>query len=127
LIFLPAAGINAQSKSSAKPSGDATFVEPVEINPMFPGGDKAFRKFLSDNLKWPKDAPDVQGKVFISFIIEKDGSLTHFKVERSLWPSIDAEALRVLKKSPKWKPGVQDGKSVRVSYTLPVSFAISYE
>jgi len=100
---------------------DLTIIDPVENGPSFPGGHEAFNKFLSKNLKWP-DQIDAQGEVIISFIVEKDGSLTHFKVQRSLGPEFDQEALWVLRKSPKWIPEMLNGKPVRSGYTVPINF-----
>ncbi|MFI5140023.1 MAG: energy transducer TonB, partial [Sphingobacteriales bacterium] len=98
----------------------------VDKMPTFPGGIKAYGKFLEKNLKWPKnDDDDTQGRVIISFYIEKDGSLTNFKVERSLGKDFDAEALRVLRKSPKWIPVMENGKAIRCRYTLPINFILT--
>jgi len=91
---------------------------------MFPGGDKAYGRFLNKNLKWPSPDDD-NGRVVISFIIEKDGSLTSFKVERSIRKDFDAEAIRVLKKSPKWIPGRLNGKPIRAKYMVPINFTLS--
>jgi len=91
---------------------------------MFPGGTKAYGKFLEKNLRWPTQ-DDIQGRVIVSFIVEKDGSLTNFKVERSLGKDCDNEALRVLRKFPKWIPGMKNGKPVRVKYMVPINFTIS--
>jgi protein TonB len=93
--------------------------------PQFPGGEKAFYTFLGKNLKWPDSSIDAQGKVLVSFYIEKDGQLTNFKIERSLGALFDNEAIRVLKKSPKWIPAKQNGRPIRYKYTVPVNFTIS--
>ncbi len=120
---------NGQAKQSKRHSKDniiITNLNSLDRKPKFPGGDEAFYKFLGKNLKWPFHGDiDVQGRVLISFVVEKDGSLTNFKVEKKLWPELDAEALRVLKKSPKWIPGKQNGKLVRVRYTVPINFTIN--
>jgi len=121
--------VNAQKKAIAvTPKNDQIINDPnsVEEKPSFPGGKKAFYKFLGKNLKWPLDDETyVQGRVLISFVVESDGRLTNFKVEKKLWPELDSEALRVLKKSPKWIPGKQNGKLVRVRYTVPINFTIT--
>lgn len=98
----------------------------VEQMPEFPGGMKELLKFLQDNLKYPENAMknNVQGRVIVQFVVEKDGTLTEFKVARSVDPDLDAEALRVLQTMPKWKPGMQRGKIVRVKFTVPVSFKL---
>jgi protein TonB len=100
--------------------------DPIPVEPSFPGGDKAFGKFLAKNVKWPKtDDGDTMGKVIISFIVEKDGRLTGFSVVRSLGKDFDAEALRVIKKSPKWIPATRNAKPVRVKYYVPIHFTLS--
>jgi TonB family protein len=98
----------------------------VEQIPQFPGGTQAFYRFLMTNIRYPATAFEkhIQGKVFLTFVIEKDGGLTDIKVIRSVSPDIDAEALRVMNMSPKWVPGIQNGKPVRVMYTIPISFTL---
>jgi len=102
-------------------------VEALSVLPAPVGGDAAWTKFLMKNLRYPPQAVDEgkSGKVWISFIIEKDGSLTDIKVMRGPGYGMDQEALRVLKKAPAWTPGIQRGKPVRVQFTLPINFALS--
>jgi TonB family protein len=99
----------------------------VEQNPGFPGGMDAFFKFLSKNIKYPQEMRDknVQGRVIIQFIVEPDGWLTNFKVARDLGYGAGEEALRVLSLSPKWEPGIQNGKPVRVMYSVPITFTLA--
>jgi len=92
----------------------------VEVKPDFPGGIQKFYDFVGKNYKVPEDE-DIKGKVFVQFVVEKDGSLTDIKVIRDLGFGTGKEAIRVLKKSPKWKPGIQNGRPVRVLYSLPIS------
>ncbi len=96
----------------------------MENPPKFPGGMAKFYKFISQNIKYPDQAKkdSIQGNVFISFVIEKNGSLTNIKVDRKLGYGTDEEAIRVLKLSPNWEPGTQDGKPVRVKYNIPIRF-----
>lgn len=96
----------------------------VEMEPSFPGGIEMFYRFLQANIKYPAKAFEdkIQGKVFISFVVEKDGSLTDIKVLRGIGGGCDEEAVRVMKTSPKWRPGIQNGRPVRVQYTMPISF-----
>jgi protein TonB len=96
----------------------------IEDPPEFPGGEEALMKYLTSNLRYPEQAKelDIQGTVFIEFVIEKDGSVTNVVVKRGIGGGCDEEAVRVVKSMPKWKPGKQRGKPVRVSYTLPVRF-----
>ncbi|MEY8591913.1 energy transducer TonB [Butyricimonas hominis] len=95
----------------------------VEDMPTFPGD---INKWLSRNVKYPVIAQEnnIQGKVSVQFVIERDGSITDVKVLRSVDPSLDKEAVRVIKSMPKWKPGKQRGKAVRVSYTVPINFRL---
>ncbi len=118
------------SSEAKEAPADSTAKEEVfmvaEQMPEFPGGMKELLKFLQDNLKYPENAMknNVQGRVIVQFVVEKDGTLTEFKVARSVDPDLDAEALRVLQTMPKWKPGMQRGKIVRVKFTVPVSFKL---
>ena len=94
--------------------------------PTFKGGDAALMKYLSENIKYPEAAEKAgeQGRVVVNFIVEKDGAVSNVKVARSVTPTLDAEAVRVIKAMPKWVPGKQDGKLVRVKYNVPVSFRL---
>ncbi len=97
-----------------------------ETMPYFPGGNVLMLKYLADNIKYPASAVKAkkQGRVIVGFIVQKDGSITHAKIVRSIDPELDAEALRVVKGMPKWTPGTQLGKPVSVKYTLPVKFSL---
>lgn len=99
----------------------------VEKLPAFPGGDAAFGKYLSNNIRYPPVAKEnnVQGRVTLSFVVERDGSLTDIKILRDIGSGCGPEAVRVLSKSPHWTPGIQNGKPVRVAYTMPVNFTLS--
>ena len=98
----------------------------VDKLPTFPGGDKAFSNFLAKSIRYPKEAKDqkIQGRVIVSFIVEKDGKLNDIKVLRDIGGGAGAEAIRVLSESPAWIPGMQNEKPVRVAYTMPVNFAL---
>lgn len=98
----------------------------MENPPSYPGGMASFYKFLGENIKYPEQAKadNVQGNVFVSFTVEKDGSLNDIKVDRKLGSGTDEEAVRVIKLSKKWNPGMQNGKVVRVKYNIPVRFKI---
>lgn len=101
--------------------------EPLEAQPTYPGGMDKFYKYLANAIRYPAMAQEnnVQGKVFLSFIIEKNGSLTDIKIERKLGYGTDEEAIRVLKASPKWIHGIQNGKAVRVKYNIPINFSLA--
>lgn len=96
----------------------------VEQKPSFPGGDGEMVKWIADNIIYPSEVAEegVTGKVTVSFIVEKDGSITDIKVVRGKHPALDAEAVRVVKKMPKWIPGRNNGEPVRVTYMLPIPF-----
>ena len=99
----------------------------VESMPEFPGGQQALFKYLSENVKYPVIAQEngIQGRVICQFVVNKDGSIVDVEVVRSGGdPSLDKEAVRVIKTMPKWKPGKQRGKPVRVKYTVPVNFKL---
>jgi protein TonB len=98
----------------------------VENMPEFPGGRGALMKYLATNIKYPPYAKEagIQGRVFINFVVETDGSITAVKVLRGIGGGCDEEAIRVVKSMPKWKPGMQRGKPVRVSFNLPVKFTL---
>lgn len=92
----------------------------VDVKPDFPGGINEFYNFVGKNYRVPEDNK-IKGKVMVEFIIEKDGTLSNFKILRDLGSGLGKEAIRVLKKSPKWKPAEKDGKKVRVLYSIPIS------
>jgi len=98
----------------------------VEQMPSFPGGDAKMYEYLGKNIKYPQIAREsgIQGRVFVNYVVEPDGSVSNVKVLRGIGGGCDEEAMRVVKAMPKWKPGKQRGKAVRVSYTLPVVFKL---
>ena len=98
----------------------------VEEMPQYPGGVGKLMEYVSMNVRYPKEAESksIQGRVIITFVVEKDGSITDAEVIKSVDPALDAEALRVVKAMPKWTPGKQEGKPIRVKYTMPITFAL---
>ncbi|MBO4810178.1 MAG: energy transducer TonB [Prevotella sp.] len=100
--------------------------EVVEQMPQFPGGDAALMQYLSTHIKYPVVAEEngIQGRVVCTFVVERDGSITDVRVVKSVDPSLDKEAVRVIKSMPKWIPGKQNGSAVRVKYTVPVTFRL---
>lgn len=98
----------------------------VEQMPMFPGGDAALMGYLHDNIHYPTVAAEngVQGRVVVGFVVERDGSITDVNILRSVDPSLDREAMRVVKSMPRWTPGKQNGSAVRVKYQVPVTFRL---
>ena len=108
--------------------GDKVY-DVVEKMPEFPGGTKAMMYFLMKTVRYPESAHEahIEGRVIASFVIGKDGSISNAKIERSVDPALDAEALRVVSLMPKWTPGMQNGKPVAVRYTVPLVFRLSEE
>ena len=98
----------------------------VEVMPSFPGGQGALFEWLSKNIKYPVVAEEngVQGRVIVSFVVERNGSITDVQVVKSVDPSLDKEAVRVVKAMPHWIPGKQNGSAVRVKFTVPVTFRL---
>ena len=113
--------------SAPKAEEQGEIFQVVEEQPMFPGGMEEMMKFLQQNIKYPIEAQEQgkQGRVIVQFVVNKDGSISNDSVVRSVDPLLDAEALRVVRSMPNWKPGKQRGKEVRVRFTLPVSFRLS--
>ena len=109
-----------------KPEVATKVFDVVEEMPSFPGGNGALMSYLSSNVKYPVVAQEngVQGRVIVSFVVERDGSISDVKVARSVDPSLDREAQRVVKSMPRWTPGKQNGQTVRVKYTVPVVFRL---
>ena len=105
---------------------NSTVYDMVEQAPAFPGGPQAMMQFIKDNLKYPQIAKEngIQGRVILQFVVDETGQVTDPKVLRSIDPSLDLEAIRIVKAMPRWTPGMQDGKAVSVRYTLPVAFSL---
>ena len=98
----------------------------VEQMPEYPGGLPALLDYLNQNVKYPEDAEKqkIEGRVLAIFVVETDGSISNVEVVKPVFPSLDAEAVRVLAAMPKWTPGKQSGKLVRVKYTVPINFQL---
>ncbi|MBP5713320.1 MAG: TonB family protein [Prevotella sp.] len=112
-------------KGAVTPNDEPAF-DVVEEMPQFPGGMAALMEFLSKNIRYPKEAFEAnkQGRVIANFVIETDGSISEAKVVKSVDPSLDEEAIRVINAMPNWTPGKQSGKAVRVKYTVPINFRL---
>ncbi|MDR1646286.1 MAG: energy transducer TonB [Tannerellaceae bacterium] len=117
----PAAAVQEEEEESAQP-----IFTIVEDNPVFPGGDVELFKFLSTSIRYPVIAQEngIQGRVTCTFVINRDGTVVDAEVLRGVDPSLDKEALRVINSMPKWTPGKQRGKPVRVRFTVPVTFRL---
>jgi TonB family protein len=115
-------------KTDAQPQNEEQMVfDVVEHMPQFPGGDAAIWEFVKNTVKYPEEAEKAgkQGRVVATFVVNTDGSISDAKVVRSVSEELDAEALRVINAMPKWTPGKQNGKDVRVKFTLPVTFKLN--
>lgn len=127
LIFVVIFAISFSSHIRAQENlNDENIFFEVEEMPEFPGGKKALQKFISDNVNYPETAKQegTEGKVFVSFVVSKNGKVKNAKVIRSIDPLIDKEALRVINSMPEWTPGKQRGKKVDVQFTLPINFSL---
>ena len=119
--------VNEKVVDEVPPAVEETKVfDVVEQMPSFKGGDAALMEWLNKNIKYPVVAEEngIQGRVVATFVVERDGSITDVKIVKSVDPSLDKEAVRVLKAMPKWIPGRQNGQPVRVKYTVPVTFRL---
>ena len=114
--------VNAQKTVVAEKNQQVFDV--VEQMPEYPGGIQARFEYLQQNVKYPEDAKNqkVEGRVIATFVVETDGTINNVEVVKPAFPSLDAEAVRVLSAMPKWTPGMQSGKVVRVKYTVPINF-----
>ena len=110
-----------------EPEEEQQIFQVVENMPEFPGGTQALLQYLKKNIKYPTICQEqgIQGRVVVQFVVNKDGSIVDPEVIKPINPYLDKEALRVVSTMPKWKPGEQRGKPVRVKFTLPVQFKLS--
>ena len=122
LLFVANTNATAQNKKAANDK----VLEKAEVMPEFPGGEQAMMQFVADNVKYPQEAIDkeISGRVMVGFVVEKDGSISDVKVVKGIGGGCDEEAVRVVNAMPKWKPGMDKGKPVRVSYMMPFTFKL---
>jgi protein TonB len=118
--------VTANAQKTVVSQSSQSVYDEVEVMPEFPGGMQAMIEYLNTNIKYPKDAikQEVGGRVMVMFVVETDGSLSNVRVARKVFPSLDAEAVRVVKSMPKWKPGKEKGRLVRVNFTMPIVFSV---
>jgi len=122
--LIDVAPVISAPKEEEEETAEVFFI--VEDMPEFPGGEAALRAYIANSIKYPVIAQEngIQGKVYVTFVVGKDGSVSNATIARGVDPSIDKEALRVVNSLPKWKPGKQRGKAVNVSYTVPINFVL---
>lgn len=113
--------------STAQTKKNNMVFDVVEVMPQFPGGQIAMLKYIMENIKYPEQAmkEGIQGRVAVRFIVEKDGSISDVKPILSVHPLLNKEAVRVVESMPKWTPGKQNGKPVRVRFNVPVMFKLN--
>ena len=116
--------MTANAQKTVVSQTDPKVFDTVEQMPEYPGGMQAMIAFLQTNMKYPEDAAKqkVEGRVMVQFIVETDGSISDVHVAKQVFPSLDAEAIRVVQAMPKWTPGKEKGNVVRVKYNLPIVF-----
>ena len=126
MLVLFCSSISYAAGSSVDKSEDDEIYLKVDKKPEFPGGQDSLDKYIKENMRYgemiSKYQADAIGRIFVNFIVEPDGSITSVKVIRGIYEHYDEEAVRVVKSMPKWQPGKQNGKPVRVSYIIPVVF-----
>ena len=127
VLTLAVAQAQALAQEAGPPAAQDTALTVVETMPEFPGGQAELFKYLGKETRYPQDAleKEVQGTVYVTFVVAKDGSITDVGILRGVFPSIDAEAVRVVRSMPLWTPGTQQGKPVNVKYSMPIKFAIT--
>lgn len=121
VLLLSLENVHAQSAIDTANVNDEVFLV-AEQMPSFPGGQEALMKFITENLKYPNGMSDIGGKVFVQFIVEKDGSISGTQILKGLYPAFDEEAMRVIRSMPDWKPAMQNGMPVRMQMYMPVNF-----
>jgi len=114
----------AEEKDKVKKRGKDFVYDVVEKMPSFPGGSEALKEYLKKNTMCPNSDACIQGRVIVVFVVDEKGNVGDVKVAKSVEPSLNAEAVRVVKSMPRWNPGMQNGKAVKVRYTLPVTFRL---
>lgn len=122
----PDDGTTEQTLSPVVVSTDKTTYDVADVMPEYPGGMKALIDFLSQNVSYPAEAKQrgEQGRVIVSFVVDATGTVCEATVKRSVTPTLDEEALRVVRAMPRWKPGTVDGQPVRVRFSIPISFQL---
>ncbi len=118
--------VNTTAMAQNKKASNGKVFEKAEVMPEFPGGEQAMMDFVAKNVQYPKEAmeKEISGRVLVGFIVEKDGSISETEVVKGIGGGCDEEAVRVVKAMPKWKPGKEKGKPVRVSYIMPIFFKL---
>ena len=134
ILVLVASVMSLHAQQQHDPNSDIKIDSPdtnkvfvaVQQEPAFPGGKQKWADYLKENLKYPSQAKEnsIQGRVFVQFVVERDGVISNPKVVRGIGSGCDEEAIRLMKASPKWDPGLQNGHAVRVQYMVPIDFRL---
>ena len=119
--------LRAVGDDSTVSDKEKVYHQVVEQQPSFPGGREELFKYLTYNVKYPIDATKnkIEGRILVTFVVEHDGSISNVNVANSVYPSLDKESIRVVSGMPKWIPGKANGKTVRVKYTIPITFRLN--
>jgi len=127
IAFIGLTGVNYANEIPTDSTNKGMVFDMPEQMPKYPGGGDAMEQFINNNIKYPAEAKakNIQGKVYVQFIVEKDGSITEVSIRRGANKLLDDEAMRVVKMMPNWEPGAMRGKKVRVRYTLPITFSLT--
>jgi len=127
LMLVVAPMMQAQVDENQAPKGESEVFVIVEEAPSYPGGEEAMYAFLGKHMEYPRKAREngITGSVYVTFIVEKDGSISNISIKRDIGAGCGAEVVRVIKMMPRWKPGRQKGNPVRCQFTLPVKFNLS--
>jgi TonB family protein len=125
LLSIFSFAVKAQTVNIVK-TGPAPTIKAIDVEPEFPGGTKAFYKYISKSITFPADVDpqQVQGSVILSMAIEKDGRLTDIKILKGLTETMDTETLRIMNACPRWKPGMQHNEPIRVRYTFNINYSL---
>jgi TonB family protein len=125
ILFFSLAAVSAQENKEYKPNADGVYYE-VQVLPEFQGGIPALQDYLIKNIQYPEQAKKdtITGKVYVQFIVDETGKVGGAKILKSANPLLDAEAIRVISSMPAWIPGKNNGKMVKVAYTIPIMFAL---
>ena len=125
MMLLSVVTLTANKMIAAEPvSPEPKVYDVVEKMPSFPGGAEALKEYLKKNTMYPNPDACITGRVIVVFVVDEKGNVGDVKVVKSVEPYLDAEAVRVVKSMPRWNPGMQNGKAVKVRYTLPVTFRL---
>jgi len=126
IVCLLSINLIAVAQDTSRVKTEEPILDFADIEPEYPGGQAAMQQFIQSHVIYPESSREMneQGTVYVQFVVNLDGSITEVRVLKGVSDSLDAEAIRVIKLMPNWKPGMQAGKAVRIRYTIPIAFRI---